>query len=117
MWIVRSVNPWAPRSDRRLPPGGKAPTTSAGDRLVAGLVWVVTQGIWMTAEQDCRAFRGRRLCLLLIGIVLAACDLRPLVGAETTADPRRPVETVTALEIEVEDLLVDEPAPARFGRP
>jgi hypothetical protein len=88
-----------------------------GDRLVAGLAWIVTQGIWMTAAQDCRAFRGRRLCLLLIGIVLAACDLRPLVGAETTADTRRPVETVTALEIEVEDLLVDEPASARFGRP
>jgi hypothetical protein len=27
-----------------------------------------------------------------------------------------PVETVTALEIEVEDLVVDQPASAQFGR-
>ena len=70
----------------------------------------------MTAAQDYSAFRGWRLCLLLVGIVLAACDLRPVAGGETTADPPVPVETVTAREIEVEDLVVDQPASARFGR-
>jgi hypothetical protein len=71
----------------------------------------------MTAAQDHGASWGRRMGLLLVGIVLAACDLHPVVGGETTADPPVPVETVTALEIEVEDLVVDQPASARFGRP
>lgn len=70
----------------------------------------------MATVSDYRASRRWRLCVLLAGLVLAACDLSPLAGGETTADPRTPVETVTALEIDADDLRVDHP-PAPHGGP
>jgi hypothetical protein len=45
-------------------------------------------------------------------MVLVACDLGPLTGADETGG-RTPVETVTALEIEVRDIPTDPAVPAR----
>jgi hypothetical protein len=52
----------------------------------------------------------RWLLVVLVGFLLPACDLRPF---PQNADLPMPVETVTAVEVDVDDLIVDKPSPSR----
>jgi hypothetical protein len=46
-----------------------------------------------------------------VGLLVAACDLTPIVGDTRSPDrQRQPVETVTALEIDAADLQVPDPS-------
>lgn len=68
----------------------------------------------MAQTPDRREVRRRWLNLLIAGVLLAACDFNPVLGDGRSPErQRRPVETVTALEIDAADLRVDHPTPAR----
>lgn len=60
------------------------------------------------------ASRRARALALLAGIVLTACDVGPFLvdhDPAVTADRTEvPVETVTAFEVDVKDLMVDVPS-------
>jgi hypothetical protein len=56
----------------------------------------------------------RRLLVLLVGFLLVACDVGPI---QDNADLPSPVETVTAVEIDVDDLIVDAPSPSTDRSP
>jgi hypothetical protein len=56
------------------------------------------------------------LCALVAAIAVVACDLSPLAGVGDTGR-RTPVETVTALEIDVDDLPADATVQARHDAP
>jgi hypothetical protein len=55
-----------------------------------------------------------RLCAVIAGLLVAACDLIPLAGGDGTGG-RTPVETVTALEVDVEDVRTDPAVHVRHG--
>lgn len=67
------------------------------------------------APQRGASQRRRWGTAVLVALTLSACDVTPL-GAGGRDHPGTPVETVTALEVDVEDLLVDD-APRRRRRP
>ena len=56
----------------------------------------------MATAADLRTWR-RSLCAVAAGMLLVACDLSPLSGADGPGGGT-PVETVTALEVEVDDV-------------
>jgi hypothetical protein len=70
----------------------------------------------MAKAPQLRASWRRRLCVLVAAMAVVACDLSPLAGAGDTGR-RTPVETVTALEIDVDDLPDDATLQARHGAP
>jgi hypothetical protein len=63
----------------------------------------------MASAPDRRKSRRWLLCVLCVGVLLTACDLTPVLGeGRSPARQHRPVETVTALEVDAAGLRVED---------